>query len=83
MLEEDRELFSVADEDHDGFLTKQEFPAFSHPHEFSKMHTLLVNHTMRRKDTNNDGMKDYFTNSIELFYVFLWYDIWIELMEFR
>ncbi|XP_022691877.1 reticulocalbin-2-like [Varroa jacobsoni] len=55
MLEEDRELFALADDDRDGLLSKEEFPAFSHPHEFSKMHMLLVNHTMRRKDTNKDG----------------------------
>ncbi|OQR75746.1 calumenin-A-like [Tropilaelaps mercedesae] len=55
MLNEDRELFALADEDHDGFLNKEEFPAFSHPHEFLKMHALLVNHTLRKRDANADG----------------------------
>lgn len=55
MIEEDRELFSVADRNNDGFLDKEEFPKFSHPHEFGEMHNIVVNQTMQRRDLNKDG----------------------------
>ncbi|GBM73104.1 Calumenin-A [Araneus ventricosus] len=42
MLENDRELFKAADLNGDGILDKSEYPAFSHPEEFERMHQVLI-----------------------------------------
>lgn len=57
ILDEERELFNLADVDEDSFLSRDEYPAFALPHEYPRMHQLLINQTMRRKDKNKDGTR--------------------------
>ncbi|CAL1273633.1 unnamed protein product [Larinioides sclopetarius] len=55
MLENDRELFKAADLNGDGILDKSEYPAFSHPEEFERMHQVVYEQAMRKRDKNKDG----------------------------
>lgn len=55
MIEEDQLLFSAADTNQDGFLTKEEFTGFSHPEGFEHMKPAVVQHVLKVKDKNKDG----------------------------
>ena len=59
MIYEDRELFSAADLNMDGYLDLHEFPLFTSPEEHSEMHDTLYKLTMRRRDLNQDGLLDF------------------------
>lgn len=46
MIKEDQELFKAADINNDGYLTKKEYPGFSHPEEFQHMHEVIFSCTI-------------------------------------
>ncbi|CAG0884797.1 unnamed protein product [Darwinula stevensoni] len=54
-VREDRLIFEAADENRDGYLTRDEFLGFSHPEEVAKMESVLVRHSLDEKDSNADG----------------------------
>ena len=47
--------FQLADENHDGFLNREEFAAFLHPEETPRMRVLVIDETMEDMDKNRDG----------------------------
>lgn len=55
MSQDDRQLWDVADADNDGVLTGAEWVAFSQPEEHPSMIPVIVNQTLRDKDTDRDG----------------------------
>ncbi|XP_014214428.1 reticulocalbin-2 [Copidosoma floridanum] len=55
----DKETFTVADLDNDGYLDEQEFKAYTHPEETPRMIDVLVNQALRVYDTNNDSFIDF------------------------
>ncbi|XP_043268588.1 calumenin-B [Venturia canescens] len=55
MLKRDRRRWSVADEDGDDALTKEEFTAFLHPEETEHMRDVVVLETMEDIDKDGDG----------------------------
>lgn len=55
MLKRDRRRWSVADQDNDGALTKDEFTGFLHPEEAGHMRDLVVLETMEDIDKDSDG----------------------------
>ncbi|KAF4527798.1 hypothetical protein B566_EDAN016069 [Ephemera danica] len=55
MLRRDRRRWSVADQDADEALTKDEFAGFLHPEEAGHMRDLVVLETMEDIDKDKDG----------------------------
>ncbi|KAK0084302.1 hypothetical protein PV325_007297 [Microctonus aethiopoides] len=55
MLKRDRRRWSVADEDGDDALTKDEFTAFLHPEDTERMKEVVVLETMEDIDKDGDG----------------------------
>ncbi|CAB3378739.1 Hypothetical predicted protein [Cloeon dipterum] len=55
MLKRDRRRWSVADQDQDEALTKDEFTGFIHPEEAGHMRELIVIETMEDIDKDKDG----------------------------
>ncbi|KAL1490461.1 hypothetical protein ABEB36_013150 [Hypothenemus hampei] len=55
LISEDKEMWQAADKDHDGLLNETEFQAFSNPEEHPDMLPIILNQTLRNKDTDKDG----------------------------
>lgn len=55
MLEEERELFELADKDKNESLTLEEYARVLQPQEFPEMQKLIVTHALKRRDTDKDG----------------------------
>ncbi|XP_063978798.1 calumenin [Diachasmimorpha longicaudata] len=55
MLKRDRRRWSVADQDGDDALTKEEFTAFLHPEETDHMKDVVVEETLEDIDKDGDG----------------------------
>lgn len=55
MLRRDRRRWSVADQDGDDALTKEEFSGFLHPEETGHMRDIVVLETMEDIDKDKDG----------------------------
>jgi calumenin len=70
MLKRDRRRWSVADQDDDGALDKDEFTGFLHPEEAGHMRDLVVLETMEDIDKDSDGQISI-TEYIGIFLVLL------------
>lgn len=55
MKNRERKRFLLADEDHDGFLSREEFAAFLHPEEIPRMRVIVIDETMEDMDKDQDG----------------------------
>ncbi|XP_003740997.1 reticulocalbin-2 [Galendromus occidentalis] len=55
LVDEERELFDLADKDKDGFLNKEEYARLSQPHEYPEMQKVIVLQALKRKDADKDG----------------------------
>ncbi|VDM66919.1 unnamed protein product [Strongylus vulgaris] len=55
LMDEDALYFKAADVDGDGKLNEEELSAFLNPENYKHMHKILVDVTMKEKDTNKDG----------------------------
>lgn len=66
MVEEERELFDLADKDKNGLLTVDEYARVSQPHEYPEMHNLIVKHALHKKDTDKDGEHIFWRNRREV-----------------
>lgn len=55
MIKRDRRRWSIADEDGDDALTKEEFAGFLHPEEIPHMRDVVVLETMEDIDKDKDG----------------------------
>jgi Ca2+-binding EF-hand superfamily protein len=55
MEDRDRRRWDLADEDHDGVLTKLEFKFFLHPEEADHMRDIVVQETLEDIDKDGDG----------------------------
>ncbi|KAJ0001094.1 hypothetical protein NQD34_006114 [Periophthalmus magnuspinnatus] len=58
MLSRDERRFKVADRNHDGIATREEFTAFLHPEEYDYMKDMVVQETVEDIDKNGDGKVD-------------------------
>ncbi|XP_033826685.2 LOW QUALITY PROTEIN: reticulocalbin-3 [Periophthalmus magnuspinnatus] len=58
MLSRDERRFKVADRNHDGIATREEFTAFLHPEEYDYMKDVVVQETVEDIDKNGDGKVD-------------------------
>ena len=47
--------FQLADDNHDGFLDREEFAAFLHPEESARMRVIVIDETMDDMDKDRDG----------------------------
>lgn len=71
MLKRDRRRWSVADQDGDDALTKEEFTAFLHPEETDHMKDVVVEETLEDIDKDGDGkisLTEYIGNDGFLFF---------------
>ena len=59
LISDDKATFEAADLNDDGYLTAEEFKAYTHPEETPRMFPLLLKQAMMDKDTNNDGYIDF------------------------
>ncbi|GJQ85673.1 hypothetical protein Trydic_g20220 [Trypoxylus dichotomus] len=55
LIADDKLMWEAADENHDGILEGDEWVAFSHPEEHPAMLPVILNQTLRERDSNNDG----------------------------
>lgn len=55
LIADDKVMFEAADLNKDGALTRDEFVLFISPEEHPEMLPIILNQTLRDKDTNNDG----------------------------
>ncbi|XP_012275235.1 reticulocalbin-2 isoform X2 [Orussus abietinus] len=55
LVEDDRATFQAADFNKDGYLDSDEFRAYTHPEETSRMFPLILSQALAEKDTNNDS----------------------------
>ncbi|XP_046385127.1 reticulocalbin-2 isoform X1 [Ischnura elegans] len=55
LMKDDKVLFDAADLNKDGVLDASEYPYFSHPEEHPEMWPIILQQTLREKDTDNDG----------------------------
>lgn len=55
LVQDDREMWQAADKNKDEILEGDEWVAFSHPEEHPDMLPLILQQTLREKDTNQDG----------------------------
>lgn len=55
LIADDRMVFETADLNNDGQLNRDEFVLFISPEEHPIMLPILLNQTLREKDTDNDG----------------------------
>lgn len=59
LINDDRTLFHAADLNKDGELNRKEFVLFISPEEHPQMLPIILNQTLRDKDTNGDGKIDF------------------------
>lgn len=59
LMDDDRQMFQAADTDKDGFLSVDEHVKFHSPEEHPEMLPIILQQTLRDKDTNNDGRIDF------------------------
>ncbi|XP_047042026.1 reticulocalbin-2 [Helicoverpa zea] len=59
LLQEEKAMWAIADANSDGKLEIHEFQVFTNPEEHEEMHQILINQTLREKDTNKDGRIDF------------------------
>lgn len=59
LIEDDKTVFEAADLNKDGRLTRDEFVLFISPEEHPIMLPIILNQTLRDKDTDNDGMINF------------------------
>lgn len=59
LIADDKEMFEAADENKDGKLDPTEFVQFMSPEEFPQMFSVVLNQTLRNKDSNGDGKIDF------------------------
>lgn len=59
LIEDDREMFNVADLDKNGVLSPDEFKLFQSPEEFPEMFPVIIDQTLREKDKNKDMRIDF------------------------
>lgn len=59
LIADDKEMFEAADENRDGKLDPAEFVQFMSPEEFPQMFSVVLNQTLRNKDSNGDGRIDF------------------------
>lgn len=55
MSQDDKQLWEMADTNKDGVLTGDEWVVFSHPEDHPSMLPVIINQTLRDKDTDRDG----------------------------
>ncbi|KRT78629.1 HLH domain-containing protein [Oryctes borbonicus] len=55
LMADDKLMWEAADVNHDGILEGDEWVAFSHPEEHPVMMPIIMNQTLRERDTDNDG----------------------------
>lgn len=55
MVKDDEDKFISADQDHDGFLRREEFAAFMFPADYEFMHDHEISRTLADIDKDNDG----------------------------
>lgn len=55
LITDDKETFEAADINKDGYLEPEEFKAYTHPEETSRMFPLLLKQALNDKDTDKDG----------------------------
>lgn len=55
LIDDDKDMWKVADVNMDGSLSADEWIAFSHPEEHPSMLPVILSHTLRDKDTDGDG----------------------------
>ena len=48
-------MFQLADENRDGFLSREEFADFLHPEETPRMRVIVIDETMEDMDKDHDG----------------------------
>lgn len=56
LIADDKDVFEAADLNKDGQLTREEFVLFISPEEHPVMLPIILNQTLRDKDTDNDGV---------------------------
>lgn len=64
----DRTRWSVADQDRDGNLNKEEYSAFLHPEGFDHMKHLITRETLEDMDKDGDGLvslEEYISESAQ------------------
>lgn len=59
LVDDDRTLFNTADLNSDGHLNRDEFVLFTSPEEHPQMLPIILNQTLRDKDSNGDGRIDF------------------------
>lgn len=59
MIKSDKELFNAADLNKDGALDSKEYVLFYSPEEHPEMLPIVLEHTLREKDTNHNGEIEY------------------------
>ncbi|CAD6999958.1 reticulocalbin-2 [Ceratitis capitata] len=59
MIKSDKELFNAADLNKDGVLDSKEYVLFYSPEEHPEMLPIVLEHTLRERDTNHNGEIDY------------------------
>lgn len=59
LIEDDRVVFETADLNKDGQLNRDEFVLFISPEEHPIMLPIILNQTLRDKDTDHDGMINF------------------------
>lgn len=59
LIEDDKAVFEAADLNKDGHLNRDEFVLFISPEEHPAMLPIILNQTLRDKDTDNDGVINF------------------------
>lgn len=59
LIEDDKVVFETADLDKDGQLNREEFVLFISPEEHPIMLPIILNQTLRDKDTDHDGLINF------------------------
>lgn len=59
LIAEDKDLFTAADIDNDGYLNLEEFIKFNNPEEYPELLPIVLNQTLKEKDSNDDGKIDF------------------------